>query len=97
MRHSLVHLVAALSVLTVVRAAASDGAENLAARKEMPEGKGLAAAFVADRGARTHADVIFADDFETMRFHPPNTDVDFRPGKWGSGALARFRSFAVSG
>jgi len=39
--------------------------ENHAAVKELPEGKGLAAAFVADAGTPTHADVIFADSFET--------------------------------
>lgn len=39
----------------------------LAPQKELPAGKGLAAAYVADTGVRAHADVIFADDFESGR------------------------------
>jgi hypothetical protein len=38
--------------------------QNLATKKELPEGKGLATAFKADAGLRKHADVLFADDFE---------------------------------
>lgn len=38
---------------------------NHADRKELPSGNGLAAAFPADAGIQKHADVIFADDFET--------------------------------
>ncbi len=38
---------------------------NLAGKKELPEGSGLAAAFQADAGIRTHPAVIFADGFES--------------------------------
>ena len=38
---------------------------NLAGKKELPSGKGLAAAFPADAGIGKNPDVIFADDFET--------------------------------
>jgi hypothetical protein len=70
MRHSLVHRHSLVLVVTVVllmtsaRAADSAGSENLAARRELPEGKGLAAAFATDTGVRTHVDVMFADNFE---------------------------------
>jgi hypothetical protein len=40
------------------------GAENFAAKKELPTGPGLAAGFKADANVGSHADVIFADDFE---------------------------------
>ena len=58
-------LVAVVSLTAVVRGANADGPANLAAKKELPEGKGLAAAFVADANLRAHKDVIFADDFES--------------------------------
>ncbi|WP_206352290.1 hypothetical protein [Tautonia rosea] len=41
-----------------------NGLRNQAATSPLPRGDGLAAAFVADRGIETHADVIFADNFE---------------------------------
>jgi hypothetical protein len=37
-----------------VHAAESDAATNLAAKEELPEGKGIAAAFVADADLRKH-------------------------------------------
>jgi len=40
------------------------GEHNTAATSNLPQGKGLAAAFPADRGIDADADVIFADDFE---------------------------------
>jgi hypothetical protein len=52
-------------VFPVLRGAGADAPENLAAKRELPSGKGIAAAFQADAGLRAHADVIFADDFET--------------------------------
>ena len=53
-----------LSLVAATYAADAGGPVNLAAQGELPAGKGLAAAFVADAGVRSHADVIFADDFE---------------------------------
>jgi len=41
------------------------GAANLAGKKELPEGKGLAAPYPGDAGLKSNAGVIFADDFET--------------------------------
>lgn len=38
---------------------------NLASRKELPEGPGLAAAFPGDAGIGGSPDVLFAEDFET--------------------------------
>jgi len=42
-----------------------DGAANLAGKKELPSGRGLATEFPGDAGLKTQADVIFADDFES--------------------------------
>jgi hypothetical protein len=52
------------TILTVT-AAEPGAAVNLADKKELPSGKGLAAAFKADAGITKNQDVIFADDFET--------------------------------
>lgn len=51
----------------VVSALASDpeGVANLAAKSSLPSGRGLASQFSDDVGLKTHADVIFADNFET--------------------------------
>ena len=49
----------------VASAADPDGLTNLAAKSTLPAGAGLAAQFPGDAGLKTHADVIFADDFET--------------------------------
>ena len=46
----------------------ADGAPvmvNVADKHELPSGKGLAAAYPADRGIARHADVLFADGFES--------------------------------
>jgi hypothetical protein len=43
---------------------AADAPLNLADQKELPAGAGLAAAFKADRDIKSHAGVLFADDFE---------------------------------
>ncbi len=40
------------------------GTANLAARKLLPSGEGLAAKFPGDANVKSHPDVIFADDFE---------------------------------
>ena len=64
MRHSLFIGVAGLLFMSAARAADSTSVTNLAARKELPEGRGLASAFVADAGVGQHPEVIFADDFE---------------------------------
>ena len=54
-------------ILLAVRC--SNGADpapvNHAEKKELPEGKGLAAAFPADTGVQKHPGVIFADGFES--------------------------------
>lgn len=42
-----------------------EGATNLAAKSELPSGNGLAAQVPGDAGLKSHADVIFADDFES--------------------------------
>ena len=42
-----------------------NGRQNLASKSELPSGNGLAAAYPADAGLKTNADVIFADDFES--------------------------------
>jgi hypothetical protein len=57
--------IAAVAVLMAAGTAAAADPENLADKKELPAGKGLAAAYPADAGIQKHADVIFADDFET--------------------------------
>jgi len=55
-----------LAAGVAIAVAASEATRvNLAANKELPEGKGLASAFVGDAGIIKHADVIFADDFES--------------------------------
>ncbi len=55
------------SLLLAARAFAAEAIvrTNLALQKELPEGPGLAAGFVADAGIQTQPDVIFADDFES--------------------------------
>ena len=59
----------ALLVLPSGRLPAADAAErqNLAVRREFPEGPGLARAFPGDVGIGENADVIFADAFDTGR------------------------------
>ena len=57
-----------IAVFAMVRAALGsdpEGAANVAGKKELPAGNGLAARFPGDAGLKAHADVIFADDFET--------------------------------
>ncbi len=44
-----------------------NGTANLASKKELPSGKGLAAEVTAEADLKKHPDVIFADDFETGR------------------------------
>ena len=41
------------------------GLNNLAGKRLLPEGKGLAALFPQDAGLKGHAEVVFADDFES--------------------------------
>jgi hypothetical protein len=41
-----------------------DGQANLAEKRELPSGRGLAAAFPGDAGLKGNAQVIFADNFE---------------------------------
>ena len=64
MRLSFASLLALLLLTALGRPAVAAAPLNLAASKELPEGRGLAAGFVADANLPTHADVIFADDFE---------------------------------
>jgi len=54
---------------------------NHAAKKELPEGRGLAAAFVADAKAQTHPDVIFADDFEAGKLGERWDETSDKNGK----------------
>ena len=54
-----------LLLLTPLLHAAEPVRENFASKKELPEGPSFAAAFKADANIQTHAEVIFADDFET--------------------------------
>jgi hypothetical protein len=64
-RNSLLPFLAlVLGFSLAIRAADSTAPANLAAKKELPEGPGIAAAFKADAGLGRHADVIFADGFE---------------------------------
>ena len=42
-----------------------DGGSNLAEKKHLPSGEGLAARFPIDAGLKSHQDVIFSDDFES--------------------------------
>ncbi|MCZ7635495.1 MAG: hypothetical protein M5U12_05245 [Verrucomicrobia bacterium] len=62
-------LTATLGVLGLVVVAAGVAAEerleNLAPKRLLPEGNGLAAGVSGDAGLRGHPDVIFADDFES--------------------------------
>jgi hypothetical protein len=62
--HTLLPIIVA-ALVPIAHAAELDAPTNLAAKKELPSGKGIAAAFIADAEIRKHADVIFADDFET--------------------------------
>jgi hypothetical protein len=64
MRYSLMTCLAAGLLSADVRAAEPDVFANLAARKLLPEGPGLAASAGAAAQWPTHVDVIFADDFE---------------------------------
>jgi hypothetical protein len=73
-------LLAALS-LTVIRAASLAAPANLAQEKGLPEGQGLAAAFVAEAKLRTHADVLFADDFESGRLGEGWDETGNKEGK----------------
>ena len=57
-----------ISIIGVIGTAfANDPANlpNVAAKKALPSGSGLAAAFPGDTGLRGNADVIFAEDFES--------------------------------
>ncbi len=57
-----------ISLLTVVAEALGgdpDGGANLAEKKLLPSGEGLAARFRGDAGLKSHSDVIFCDDFES--------------------------------
>jgi hypothetical protein len=67
MRHLLIACVsgAVLALAGTVFGSDPGGVTNLAGKTELPAGKGLAAQFPGDAGLKTHADVIFADDFET--------------------------------
>lgn len=58
-------LSAIFGLVGTIHAGDPQGAANLAGKKELPEGNGLAASFPGDAVLKTHADVIFADDFET--------------------------------
>lgn len=53
--------------VSFVASGASDpeGKANLAGRKELPEGPGLAARYPGDAGLKGDPDVVFADDFES--------------------------------
>jgi hypothetical protein len=66
MRHLLFACVsgAALALAGTVLGSDPEGAANLAGNAELPAGNGLAAQFPGDAVLKTHADVIFADDFE---------------------------------
>ena len=57
-------LVSAFIPATAETGGDADGSRNLAATSPLPQGDGLAAGFVADRGIAAHPGVIFADDFE---------------------------------
>jgi len=57
--------VAAQVFLATGRSVGAEVPVNYAAKKELAEGPGLAAAFVADAKVRTQTDVLFADDFES--------------------------------
>jgi hypothetical protein len=46
----------------------ADHTDNLAPTSDLPRGTGLANAFVVDKAVETHADVIFADNFERGDF-----------------------------
>jgi len=58
-------VLAAVLLPAIILAAATDAPANFARKKELPEDKGLAAGFIADAKLRSHAEVIFADDFES--------------------------------
>jgi hypothetical protein len=63
--HSRAVWIAMVALVVVACAADADGPVNLAGQGGLPAGHGLAAAFAADVGVRTRADVIFADGFES--------------------------------
>lgn len=57
--------VACIWAMPVAHAADSPSLVNLAAKKELPEGKGIAATCIADTNLQAHKDVFFADNFES--------------------------------
>ena len=67
MRHLLIPCLscAVFALAGTVLGSDPEGAANLAGKKELPAGHGLAAPFPGDAGLKAHPDVIFADDFET--------------------------------
>lgn len=66
---------------SIESATSANTTTNVATNKELPEGPGLAAAFTADARIRTHADVIFADDFESGTLGEGWDEVGNRQGK----------------
>ncbi|MDO8349361.1 MAG: hypothetical protein Q7T30_03930 [Planctomycetota bacterium] len=62
-------------------AADPEGRENLAGRRELPEGQGLAARFPGDAGIRSAPEVIFADDFEHGRIGEGWDEVGNKEGR----------------
>ena len=63
------------------------GAANLVASSKLPGGAGLAAQFPGDIGLKTHADVIFADDFENGAIGQGWDETGNKDGKvltWGA-------------
>ena len=67
MRHLLIVYVVCAALVLAESALGSDpdGTASLVGKSELPSGIGLAAQFPGDEGLRKHADVVFADNFET--------------------------------
>jgi len=72
-----------LSVVACPQAARPDGATpvNHAPSKELPEGPGLAAAFMADVGIGQQEGVVFADDFESGELGAGWDEIGNRGGR----------------
>lgn len=74
-------LLRSVTLLLCTGSLAAQGPVNLAGRKELPEGPGLAAALKADREARAHPQVIFADSFENAPLGEGWDEIGNRGGK----------------
>lgn len=68
-------------LLAASHAAEPDAKVNLAAEGDLPQGRGIAAAFPEDMGITKHPEVIFADTFENGEFGQGWDETNNKDGK----------------